>query len=72
MDCEPVRVGKGKIIVFSSVAERAPLHMVTEDVQMSLDQFNEANPSAQIGAKMTSKLRKKKETGEQFLYNMIS
>ncbi len=62
--CFAIRYGKDKIIVLSQVKDRGPLSMLTEDVQMAVET---AGGSTEAGFK----LKKKNETGENFLDNYL-
>ncbi|MCR5098848.1 MAG: hypothetical protein K6B14_07870 [Lachnospiraceae bacterium] len=63
-DCEPIRYAGDKILTLAHVKDRSPLHMVSEDVEMSLTE-------AGIPVAVAYDLRKKKETGSDFLERFL-
>ncbi len=69
--CEPVRITQNEIMVLSAVDERAPLFMVTEDVKMVVEEYNENHPDDPIDVKTSMKIKKKKETGTGFLLKQV-
>ncbi len=59
-DCDTIRIGKDTVLTLAHVQDRAPLHMLAEDVEMSLEE-------AEISVKVDYDLKKKKESCTEFL-----
>jgi hypothetical protein len=63
-NCDTIRLEGGRILTLTHVKDRSPLHMLSEDVKMS---FEEAGASIDI----KYDLKKKKESGIEFLYRFL-
>lgn len=63
-DCDTLRYGKETVITLARVNERAPLHMLSEDVEMSLEE-------AGIPVDIEYELKKKKESCVDFLEGFL-
>ena len=59
-DCDTIRCGRDTVVTLANVKEKAPLHMLSEDVDMGFEE-------AKIPVSVTYALKKKKESETEFL-----
>ncbi len=64
-DCDTIRYGKDIVVTLTKVNNRGPLSMLSEDVQQSLDE-------AGIPVEVRIDLKKKKESGAEFLERVLA
>ncbi len=62
--CDAIRYDEGTILILAHVKDRSPLHMVSVDVEDSLAE-------AAVPVESTYALKKKKETGSEFLERFL-
>ena len=63
-ECDTIRYSKDAIITLADVKDRAPLHMLSEDIEMSFEE-------EKIPISVSYSLRKKKESGVEFLNRFL-
>ena len=63
-ECQTIRLDSDTIVTLTHVKDRSPLFMVSEDVQMSLEE-------AGIPVEVSFELKKKKESGADFLDRVL-
>ena len=71
-NCEPVRYTPHEIMVLTKVADRSSLHLVTEDVEIAVEEWNKDASHRPISVKTGYDIIKKNETHEQFLNRIFS
>ncbi len=63
-ECQTVRLSGDTVVTLTHVKDRSPLYMVSEDVQMSLEEVG-------IPVDVSIELKKKKESGSEFLDRIL-
>lgn len=69
--CEAIRYKPNEIVVFTRICDPSPLHMVTEDVLMAVDERNQKTDKTPFNVKTSYKVKKKKETVQEFVDRII-
>ena len=61
-ECEIIRYKKNQVMMISSVTEKAPLFMVSEDVKLAVEEYNENHSENPMEVQIRYQLKKQKES----------
>jgi hypothetical protein len=68
--CEVVRYTGDTVIMLAEIAKKGALHMMSEDVELAVEQYNTEHPEKTLTVSVDTVYKKKKETTKGF-YDMF-
>ncbi len=68
--CEVVRYNEDTVVMLAEISKRGALHMMSEDVESAVEQYNRDNQDKTMSVTMDEVYKKKKETSKGF-YEMF-